>query len=363
MTPEPGLPAPEGVPDPNSPDKPGSSVRQDAWAWAAQFPAAEEVPPGNGKAKGGRRAPGSPKNGQPEIGQPENEQPENGQPDTKPADGQQTPAKGAKNAKKKRPFWRELAVIIVAALVLTIVLKAFVVQVFSIPSGSMENTLLPGDRVLVNKLVYHFRSIERGDVVVFSGAGSWDPPAPPPPGNPLERIWDDLTNLVGISAPGTDYIKRVIGVPGDHVACCNAAGQVTVNGVALNETSYIYPGNGTDQIHFNFTVPPGRLWVMGDNRADSDDSRYRQDSPGGGTIPESAVVGRAFVIIWPPSRITDLPIPATFQQAGLRAAAAAAGSAPVVGGGSAALAAGIVTWRRRRRNGTGADNPAKNKRG
>jgi signal peptidase I len=328
MTPEPGWPDPEGAPEPNPPDKPDSSVRQDAWTWAAQFPAADEIPSDNGKA---------------------DQQAGNGQPGTVPPDGQQTSATGAKKAKKKkRPFWRELAVIIVAALVLTIVLKAFVVQVFSIPSGSMENTLLPGDRVLVNKLVYHFRSIERGDVVVFSGAGSWDPPAPPPAGNPLVRIWDDLTNLVGISAPGTDYIKRVIGVPGDHVACCNAAGQVTVNGVALTETSYIYPGEGTRQLPFNITVPPGRLWVMGDNRADSDDSRYRQDAPGGGTIPESAVVGRAFVIIWPPSRITDLPIPATFQQAGLHAAAAAASAAPLAGGGAAALAAGIVAWRRRR---------------
>jgi signal peptidase I len=252
------------------------------------------------------------------------------------------------NKKPKRPFWRDLVVIVVAALVLTILLKAFVVQVFSIPSGSMENTLLPGDRILVSKIVYRFRSIERGDIVVFSGAGSWDP-ATPPPSNEFLRLWDDVTNLVGISAPGTDYVKRVIGLPGDHVVCCNASGQVTVNGVALDETSYIYPGDSPSAVKFNIVVPAGRLWVMGDNRADSDDSRYRTSSPGGGTIPESAVVGRAFVIIWPLSRISDLPIPKTFQQAGLTTAAAVATAPPAaLGGATAVMAGGVLFWRRRR---------------
>jgi signal peptidase I len=247
--------------------------------------------------------------------------------------------------KRKRPFWRDLAVIVIAALVLTILLKAFVVQVFSIPSGSMENTLLPGDRILVNKMVYRIRSIERGDIVVFSGSGSWDPPSPP------ASVWGDVTSLFGIAGPGTDYVKRVIGVPGDHVVCCSALGQVTVNGVPLSEKSYIYPGAAPSQIRFNITVPPGRLWVMGDNRADSDDSRYRIGDPGGGTIPESAVVGRAFVTIWPLSRIGDLPIPNTFQQAGLHAAAAVSAAPPAaVGGGVATLSAGVLVWRRRRRS-------------
>ena len=264
------------------------------------------------------------------------------------ADAQSSPARAparAKGAKRARSFWRDLVIIVIAALVLTIVLKAFVVQVFAIPSGSMENTLQPGDRVLVNKLVYRFRDIARGDVVVFSGQGSWGPDAPPPPGNPLARFWDGVTNLIGISAPGTDYIKRVIGVPGDHVACCDA-GRVTVNGVPLSEQSYVHPGDVPSQVVFSVTVPPGRLWVLGDNRANSDDSRYRRDDPGSGTIPESAVVGRAFVIIWPPSRIGDLPIPGTFGQAGLRAAAAGAVTAPAVGG--YALAVGLLRRRRRR---------------
>jgi signal peptidase I len=258
-----------------------------------------------------------------------------------------------KPKKKKRSFWRDLGVIVVAALVLTILLKAFVVQVFSIPSGSMENTLLPGDHILVSKVVYKFRSIARGDVVVFSGAGSWDPPVQQP-SNWFTRTWDQAIDLVGIAAPGTDYIKRVIGLPGDHVVCCNARGQVTVNGVPLSESSYVHPGDAPSDTPFSITVPPGRLWVMGDNRGDSADSRYHTDDPGGGTIPESAVVGRAFVIIWPLSRVNDLPIPNTFEQPALSAAAAVAAAPPAtVAGGGALAGAAVLTWRRRRRGRSG----------
>jgi signal peptidase I len=268
-----------------------------------------------------------------------------------PADSAEQPDKGKGG---KRRFWRDLLVIVVAALALTILLKTFVVQVFSIPSGSMENTLLPGDRILVSKIVYKFRPIARGDIVVFSGAGSWDQPTPPP-SNWLTGLWDDATNLVGIAGPDTDYVKRVIGIPGDHVVCCNAQGQVTVNGVLLSESSYVFPGDDPSDLRFNITVPPGRLWVMGDNRGDSDDSRYRANDPGQGTIPESAVVGRAFLIIWPLSRISDLPIPNTFTQAGLSGAAAVAAAPPAtVAGGSAVTGALALTWRRRRRRKTGA---------
>jgi len=269
------------------------------------------------------------------------------------ATAEQTPADSAaqadKGKRKKRRFLRDLLVIVVAALALTILLKTFVVQVFSIPSGSMENTLLPGGRILVSKIVYEVRPIARGDVVGFSGAGAWDPPAAPP-SNWLTGLWDGATNLVGIAGPDTDYVKRVIGVPGDHVACCDAAGQVTVNGVPLSESSYVFPGDTPSDLRFNITVPPGRLWVMGDNRGDSDDSRYRTTSPGQGTIPESAVVGRAFLIIWPLSRVSDLPIPNTFTKVGLSAAAAVAAAPPAtVAGGSAVAGALALTWRRRRR--------------
>jgi signal peptidase I len=276
-----------------------------------------------------------------------------GQAATGQAPGDQAPGDSAEKTeraeKRKRSFWRDLVVILAAAVVLVILLKAFVVQVFWIPSGSMENTLLPGDRILVSKIVYDFRPIERGDIVVFNGAGSWNPPAQPP-GNWFARIWGAAENLVGIGGQGTDYVKRVIGVPGDHVVCCNAQGDITVNGVALHERSYIYPGDAPSSLPFNITVPPGRLWVMGDNRGNSDDSRYRTNDPGGGTIPESAVVGRAFLIIWPLSRISDLPIPNTFKQAGLTTAAAVAAAPPATMAGGGALAgAAVLTWRRRRR--------------
>ncbi|HWG01843.1 MAG TPA: signal peptidase I, partial [Trebonia sp.] len=132
------------------------------------------------------------------------------------------------------------------------------------------------------------------------------------------------------------YIKRVIGLPGDHVACCDANGQVTVNGVPLSESSYLYPGNAPSATRFNITVPPGRLWVMGDHRQISYDSRGHIGDPGGGTIPENQVVGRAFVIIWPPSQLGFLNIPGTFAQPKLNASAAAAG------GSGKALAAAMA---------------------
>ena len=234
---------------------------------------------------------------------------------------------------KRRPsmsWWVELPILLVFALVLALLIKSFVVQAFFIPSSSMENTLEIGDKVLVNKLVYDFRSIHRGDVIVFNGDGSWDPvPAQPAP--LVSRLWDSISGLFG-TAPGVhDYIKRVIGVPGDHVACCNRLGQVTVNGVPLSEKSYLYPGDAPSEQRFSIIVPAGRLWVMGDHRSVSWDSRGHMSDPGDGSIPENHVVGRAFVIVAPISRWRLLPIPATFQQPKLTAsgtAALAAGPAP-----------------------------------
>jgi signal peptidase I len=255
--------------------------------------------------------------------------------------GQSAPT--AKRAKKKRNFWRELLTIVVAAAVLTLLVKAFVVQVYRIPSASMENTLQVGDRVLVNKVVYHSRDIARGDVVVFSGQDSWGPDAPPPSSDPVVRLFDDVLSGIGLQNDQTYYIKRVIGLPGDHVACCTD-GKLTVNRVPLSEGAYLYPGNPPSTIKFNEVVPAGHLWVMGDHRSDSDDSRYHPGDPGGGAIPENQVVGRAFLIIWPPSQIRDLPIPSTFAQTALGAVAAApvAGAVGVIG-------APVFLLRRRRR--------------
>jgi signal peptidase I len=275
-------------------------------------------------------------------------------------------AKGGK-PKKKKSFGRELLTIVVAAAVLTLLVKAFLVQVYRIPSASMENTLQIGDRVLVNKVVYHFRDIARGDVIVFSGQDSWGPDAPPPPSNPVVRVFDDMLSGLGLHSDQTYYIKRVIGLPGDRVACCDAQGRVTVNGVALNEGQYVYPGEQPSAVKFSNVVPAGHVWVMGDHRGDSEDSRYHPDDPGGGAIPGSQVVGRAFFIIWPPSQFRDLPIPNTFQQASLHAGAAGAAvlevggtalgavaAAPVAGvaGTAGVIATPILLRRRRRRSGS-----------
>jgi signal peptidase I len=222
-------------------------------------------------------------------------------------------------AKKSRSFWKELPVLVVVALVLTLVIKTYAIQAFYIPSGSMQNTLAITDRVLVNKLVYDVRSIHRGDVVVFTGNGSWDPGPPPQNSNVFVKFGDNVASMLGLGQGQNDYIKRVIGLPGDHVACCDAQGRVTVNGIPLTEQSYLYPGNAPSTSRFSITVPPGRLWVMGDHRAVSYDSRGHIGDPGGGTIPENAVVGRAFVVIWPVSNWRLLPIPATFQQPKLNA--------------------------------------------
>ena len=216
------------------------------------------------------------------------------------------------------------------ALLLAVVIKTFAIQAFWIPSGSMENTLEVNDRVLVNKIVYHIRDIHRGDIVVFNGDGSWDPGTVPVNGNVFQQFADGFASMFGFGHPGDILIKRVIGIPGDQVACCDAQGRVTVNGVPLNEQSYLYPGSAPSLSRFNVVVPQGRLWVMGDNRFDSADSRDHMGDPGGGTIPESTVVGRAFVIVWPLSRWRILPIPATFEQPALNGSHAAGPPPPAL---------------------------------
>src|SRR5580693_2330439 len=236
---------------------------------------------------------------------------------------------------KKRSFWREFPILVAIALVLAVVIKTYAIQAFWIPSGSMENTLEINDRVLVNKIVYHTRPIHRGDIVVFNGDGSWDPGPIPTNGNIFQQFGNGFASMFGFGHPGDILIKRVIGLPGDRVACCDAQGQITVNGVALTEQSYLYPGSAPSETRFNIVVPPGRLWVMGDNRLWSADSRDHMGDPGGGTVPESAVIGRAFIIIWPPSRWRILPIPATFEQPALNGSHAAGPPVP----GSALLTA------------------------
>ena len=241
-----------------------------------------------------------------------------------PDEAQSEPQTGHRRPRKQRSFWRELPILVAVALLLAVLIKTYAIQAFYIPSGSMENTLIVNDRVLVNKIVYHTRDIHRGDIVVFNGDGSWDPGTIPVSGNIFEQFGQGFASMFGFGHSGDILIKRVIGIPGDHVACCDSGGRVTVNGVPLSEQSYLYPGSAPSLSRFNVQVPSGRLWVMGDNRFYSADSRDHQGDPGGGTIPVSAVIGRAFVIIWPPSRWSILPIPATFQQPALNNSHAAA---------------------------------------
>ncbi|HEY1000084.1 MAG TPA: signal peptidase I [Streptosporangiaceae bacterium] len=240
-------------------------------------------------------------------------------PDGKTASGGRKPA--ARRGRRKRSFWREFPILVVVALLLAVIIKTYAIQAFFIPSGSMENTLEINDRVLVNKLVYDVRSIHRGDIVVFNGDGSWDPGTAPRDTNFVVKFAQGFASMFGFGHPGDILIKRVIGLPGDKVACCDAQGRVTVNGVPLTEQTYLYPGDAPSEIRFNVVVPAGRLWVMGDHRLISDDSRDHLGQPGGGTVPENVVIGRAFVIIWPISRWRFLPVPATFEQPKLSAAA------------------------------------------
>jgi signal peptidase I len=266
---------------------------------------------------------------------------------------------GGRGSERKRQssFWKELPILIGVALALALIIKAFAVQAFYIPSQSMENTLEVGDRVLVNKIVYHTREIRRGDVVVFNGLDSWDPEVQySAPKNPVSRVLHGIGSAFGVVPGEKDYIKRVIGIPGDRVACCDSRGRVTVNGHPLNETSYLYvdPSTGDQNrpsdVRFKVTVPPGHLWVMGDHREVSYDSRGHLGDPGGGSIPESRVIGRAFVIVWPVGRIATLPIPGTFGQHGLALANDLVPATPVALGFVGALP--LTLWHRRRRRAT-----------
>jgi signal peptidase I len=264
----------------------------------------------------------------------------------------------APRAKQRRSLLRELPILVVVALVIAIVIKSFVVQAFVIPTGSMQNTLEIYDKILVNKVVYHFRSIHSGDIVVFDGSGSWDAPAAPSStsGGPVQRVYDDtlrklfdsIGGLFGTPIGQTDYVKRVIGVPGDRVVCCNASGLITVNGVPLHEQSYLYPGDQSGSApagirgRFDVTVPAGYLWVLGDHRSISDDSRGHEADPGNGMIPEDEVIGRAFVIVWPPSQWRILSIPATFDQPGITNAAGSPMRSSAAGSAAATLPAAAV---------------------
>jgi signal peptidase I len=179
--------------------------------------------------------------------------------------------------------------LVAVVVVVTSLVRSFVVAPFSIPSGSMEQTLQVGDRILVDRLSYRFHDVRRGDIVVFDGTEAF--------------------GRLGNGPGETDYVKRVIGLPGDHVVCCDERGRITVNGTPLDETPYIYPGDDPSELKFDEVVPPGRLWLMGDHRSDSLDSRAHLGDPGGGMVPIDKVVGRVMVVVWPLNRLGGLPDP------------------------------------------------------
>ncbi len=227
-----------------------------------------------------------------------------------------TSPRHANDAKRRGlPLWLETVLLLVVALVVSAVIKTFFVQMFFVPSGSMRPLFIDNDRILVEKWSYWTGSVQRGDVVVFDDPGGrWLGAEGVQHLTPVQKVLSDI----GLYPSGGHLVKRVIGVGGDHVKCCDAQGRITVNGVPLHEKSYIMPGAKPSDRSFDVHVPPGRLWVMGDNRSNSADSRFHRDLPGGGTVPVKDVVGKVWAIVWPFDRAKLLHRPATFEQSQLQ---------------------------------------------
>ncbi len=198
--------------------------------------------------------------------------------------------------RRRRPRSRggvigELVLLVLVVVLATTMVRTFLVAPFSIPSGSMEQTLHVGDRILVDRLSYRFHDVRRGDIVVFDGTEAF--------------------GRLGDGNGETDYVKRVIGLPGDHVMSLGTEnhgnGVVYVNGTPLREGKYLYPGEVAAKTAFSVDVPAGHLWLMGDHRADSLDSRAHQGDPGGGMVPIDKVLGRVMLVAWPLDRVGRVP--------------------------------------------------------
>jgi len=213
--------------------------------------------------------------------------------------------------RKQLPVWQEMLLLLGIALVLAIVIKAFFMQAFYIPSASMNDTLVQNDRILVQKVsMWGGGGPDRGDIVVFADPGGWlDAAESQAPTNPVARALE----LFGLYPTGGHLVKRVIGVGGDEVKCCDAQGRVSVNGVPLNEKSYLAEGEKPSLINFDVRVKPGYVWVQGDNRSNSADSRVHLGDPGGGQVPVDDVVGKVFAVVWPFSHAKAVRTPATFD--------------------------------------------------
>ena len=210
--------------------------------------------------------------------------------------------------RNKGSLLKELPVLVVVALVVSLLIKTFLVQFFFIPSGSMENTLQISDRVAVNKLPFISKNISRGDVVVFRDPNNWLPEAVDYSSNKYVAKAKSALVAVGVLPnPAKQYlVKRVIGIPGDHIICCTKDDKLSINGVEVTEP-YIFAGNKPSDMKFDVTVPAGKIWVMGDHRGASADSRYHQEDINKGFVPLSKVTGRVVAVIWPFKNITYVP--------------------------------------------------------
>ncbi len=216
-----------------------------------------------------------------------------------------------RSAKKPLPLWQETILLLGLALVLAIVIKSLFVQAFYIPSPSMEPQFVKDDRILVQKVSYWgSASPSRGDIIVFEDPGGWlDESETAAPTSPVTKVMEKI----GLYPTGGHLVKRVIGIGGDRVVCCDTQGRLTVNGKALDEKSYLPRGTAPSQVKFDVKVPAHHLWMMGDNRSFSYDSRGHMGGPGGGFVPDDLVVGKVFSLIWPWGRAELIHRPATFE--------------------------------------------------
>lgn len=207
-------------------------------------------------------------------------------------------------------FLKDLVIIVTAALLISFLVKTFLFRSFFIPSASMEDTLMVDDRIIVSELVPDVFALEHGDVVVFSDPGGWLPNYDAPDPDLITAALDLIATVVGFGGSDSEdhLVKRLIGLPGDRVVCCDDKGLLQVNGKSVKEPYIVTPSSddASSGMEFDITVPDDSLWVMGDNRYDSADSRYNQDKPGNGFVPIDKVVGRAVVVSWPISNWTWL---------------------------------------------------------